>query len=507
MTINQLKAGASLSYISIILTSVIGILITPYMIKKLGTSEYGLYTLIGAFIGYLTLLDFGLNNTIIRFTAKYRAKKDKEGEAVFLGTSFIIYSIISLIIVIIGVVLYFNIENIFGNSLTLKELNKAKTMSLILIFNVAITLPGGIFFGISTGYEKFIFPRASRIIKYLIRSILLVSILFYEADSIGIVILDTIMNILLIIANAYYVLNVIKINVKFKGINKELLKEIFSYSFWIFLIALTHLFQWRSGQLALGITINTSVVAIYGIGVMLGGFFGAFGAAISGVFLPKATHMVVSNNSPTKLTNMMIRIGRISLIVLLYILGAFILYGQEFIILWLGNDYIDSWFVALMIMLIMTFSFSQSFGNSILEARKMIRFRALFFLTSLIIGTFTGALLSIRFSIKGMIAGIIIAMFINQIGINIYYKHKIHLEITRFFKETFSKFILPFILSLMVGHLTNHLVEISWVGFLIKSILYTLFYSIFIILLGMNHYEKQLFSNYIKSIYYITQKK
>ena len=82
---SQLKKGALLSYISIFLTNVIGLILTPFIIKNLGDAEYGLYTLIGAFIGYISVFDFGLNNTIIRFVAKYRAEKDRIGEENFLA--------------------------------------------------------------------------------------------------------------------------------------------------------------------------------------------------------------------------------------------------------------------------------------------------------------------------------------------------------------------------------------------------------------------------------------
>ena len=77
MAVNQLKGGVALSYITIFLTNVIGLLITPFIIRSLGTAEYGLYTMIGALVGYMSVLDFGLNKTVVRFVAKYRAEKEK----------------------------------------------------------------------------------------------------------------------------------------------------------------------------------------------------------------------------------------------------------------------------------------------------------------------------------------------------------------------------------------------------------------------------------------------
>lgn len=41
MKINQLKAGAILSYISLFIGNIVSVLYTPLMIRLLGQSEYG----------------------------------------------------------------------------------------------------------------------------------------------------------------------------------------------------------------------------------------------------------------------------------------------------------------------------------------------------------------------------------------------------------------------------------------------------------------------------------
>ena len=81
---NQLKAGAALSYVSVVLHIVVGLAYTPYMLRMLGQSEYGLYSLAASVVGYLTILDLGFGNAIIRYTAKFRAQgKQREQEEMF----------------------------------------------------------------------------------------------------------------------------------------------------------------------------------------------------------------------------------------------------------------------------------------------------------------------------------------------------------------------------------------------------------------------------------------
>ncbi len=493
---SQLKNGAMLSYVTIILTNGIGLLITPYMITKLGNSEYGLYTLIGSLIAYISVLDLGLSNTIVRFVAKYQALDDKRGEENFLATTMIIYAAIAVVIAILGIGLYFNLDSVF-KKLTPIELEKAKIMFTILIFNLAITLPGGAFTAICSAYEKFVFPRALNIVKYLIRSVLLVAVLFWGGDSVSIVVLDTIMNILVIGFGAFYVLKKLKVRFHLYKFETPLIKQIFSYSIWIFIFAIVGQFQWRAGQIILGIVSGTTAVAIYGVGIMLGTYYGAFSTAISGVFLPRATKMSVLNASREELTDMMVRIGRFSLITLLMILGGFLLYGRQFVHLWVGDTYQDAWTIAVIIMFSYTLPLVQSFANSMLEAQSKFSFKAMVYISLIVLGTFVGALSVRRFGLIGLIVGSTAGWILSQVIMNFYYQKKMNLDIPRFFRELLSKLLPTFIVILAIGFAIDYIPGNNWFNLLIKIICFTAVFGLLMFRFGMNKSEIKVFSDAI----------
>ena len=58
MKVNQLKTGVILSYIQMGLGMIISIIYTPFMLRFLGQSEYGLYNISSSVIAYLSVLDF-----------------------------------------------------------------------------------------------------------------------------------------------------------------------------------------------------------------------------------------------------------------------------------------------------------------------------------------------------------------------------------------------------------------------------------------------------------------
>jgi len=492
---SQLKKGAALSYITIILTNGIGLIMTPFMIRYLGNSEYGLYTLIGSLIGSISVLDFGLNNTIVRFVARYRALKDRVAEDSFLGTVMMIYGVISIVIVLLGIALYFNLDAL--DSLKPEELGKAKVMFAILIFNLSITLPGGAFTAICSAYEHFVYPRALNIVKYCVRSAMVVALLFYGGDAISIVILDTVINVIVIGMNAYYVFRILKARFRLNRIETALVKEIFRYSVWIFVFAMVGQFQWRAGQVILGKTAGLTEVAIYGVGILLGTYYGAFSTAISGVFLPRATKMTVKEANPAELTDMMTRIGRFSLIVLLLILGGFLLYGRQFVQLWVGPTYEDSWVIAIIIMFSYTLPLVQSFGNSILEARSMFAFKALTYISLIVIGTGIGAWMSLSLGPVGIIYGSAGGWLLSQVVMNVYYSRVIGLEILRFFRELLSGVGPVFAVVLLFGFVIDFIPGNGWINLSVKIVLFGLLYCSLVYRFGMKASERSVITGSI----------
>lgn len=502
---SQLKKGAFLNYATIFLTNVVGILLTPFILSHIGASQYGIYITIGALVGTISLLDFGLNNTIVRFVAKYRAEKDKKGEENFLATTMLIFFAISITIVIIGLVFYnFFIDSYF-TKMNGEEIKIAKTIFSILIFNLAISLPGTAFTGICYGYESFVFPKTLNIIRYVSRSLTVVAVLTLGGKAISLVILDTIFNVLIIAITMFFVFKRLNVKIKLHSFSFQFIKKIFSYSGWIFIFALVSIFQWKAGHWVLGSTSAPEVLTIYGIGITLGTYYGAFSTAISGVFLPRATQMTVAKATGEELTDMMIKIGRLSFIVLMFIFGAFLFFGHQFVLLWVGKTLgpqgsYEAWLIAILIMAAYTLPLVQGFGNSILEAKSKLAFKAILYLSFMILGTILGALLSVEYGALGMISGSVVAWVIVQNTMNFYYHNKIGLNIIRFFKQLLNKTFIAIVLAFGLAYIINILPGNDWFNFVYKAIIYTIVYSILMYTLGLNTFEKDLFKKPINKL-------
>ena len=294
---NQLKTGAALNYVSICLNIVVGLIYTPYMLRMLGQSEYGLYSLAASIIAYLTVLDLGFGNAIVRYTAKFRAEgKQKEQEEMF-GMFFILYIGIGTVAMLAGSILSLNVENLFSHSMTEMEVERTRIMLWLMTLNLAFTFPMSIWGSIMTAYERFVFQRLVSIVRSVLNPVVMVLLLVIGYKAVAMVVVTTIFNIVTLLINWWYCKYRLDIKIRFAKFKWAFLKEVFIYSFWIFLNAIMDRIYWSTGQFILGIYRGAVSIAVYAVAIQLQGMYMMFSTAISGVFLPKVTAMVAKDNN------------------------------------------------------------------------------------------------------------------------------------------------------------------------------------------------------------------
>ena len=151
---SSIKKGALIGYLTIFINIVTGLLYTPWMIRQIGVSDYGLYTLISSFISYF-LLDFGLGTAVSRYVSKYREEGKFEEIGRILSIIVKVFAIIDFIIFALLFVCFFYISEIF-TGLTPDEIEKFKVIYCIAGFFSLLTFPFSYLNGILIAFEKFV---------------------------------------------------------------------------------------------------------------------------------------------------------------------------------------------------------------------------------------------------------------------------------------------------------------------------------------------------------------
>lgn len=501
MKVNQLKAGVILSYVSMVVTNLISIVYTPIMLRMLGQSEYGLFQLANSVVSYLGLLSFGFGSAYVRFYSIYKKDNDEEGIAKLNGLFMICYLCMSLLALIFGSILVANIENIFGAKLTSAELDKTRVLMGVMVFNISLMFPNSVFNSSVTAHEKYLFQRSVSFASSVLNPFLVLILLLMGFKSVALVISTTVISVLKLIVDIYYCVSKLKIKFIFNNFNFSLLKEVWVFSIFIFINTITDMLNYSVDKFVLGMVQGTTAIAIYSVGASLNSYYTSFSSSISTVFIPRVNRMVASGCDDMEITRLFTKVGRIQFIVLSLIMSGLVIFGKAFINLWAGPGYENSYYVGILIMLPSTIPLIQNVGLEIQRAKNLHKFRSITYLFIALGNLFISIPLAKVWGEIGSALGTSIAVIIgNCIVMNIYYHKKIKLNMFYFWRNIF-KMSIPVLCVMIVGFVVFMRISIRSYLMLALSILcYTTVFGIAMWNFGLNLYEKELFSGFLKKI-------
>lgn len=501
MPISQIKSGALLSYVVLVLNNLVGLLYTPFMLRMMGKSEYGLYSIAASIVAYLTILDLGFGNAIVRYTAKFRAENKQEEQYEMFGMFFLLYCGIGLIALLAGGFLYWNAENIFDASMTANELSRTKIILALMVFNLAITFPFSLFGSIITAYEQFVFQKVIAIVRIILNTATMIVLLNLGYKAITMVVVATVFNVLTLGLNFWYCKHYLKIKLKFARFQWNFLKEVSVYSFWIFLNAIMDRIYWSTGQFVLGAYAGTVVVAVFAVAIQLEHMYMSFSSAISGVFLPKVTAMAVRESDGRAISDLFIKTGRIQYCVMILVLTGFFLFGRQFIRLWAGEGYDDAYIISMLFFVPLTVPLIQNLGITILQARNQMKFRSLLYLFISLLSLGAQIPLSKYYGGIGCACAIAGALVLGQILVmNVYYQVKQKIDIVGFWIEIIKMSIVPAVLTVLTYYVLQQYALDTVVKLVAGIVLYLVVYLPLFFKLSMNAYERDLILKPIKKI-------
>lgn len=486
---SQIRQGAVFSYITILVKLLVGLIYTPFMLRTMGASEYGIYSLAASIVSYLTVLDLGFGNAIIRYTAKYRAEgKQKEQEELF-GTFLVLYSIIGVVTLLIGAVIVFNLDALFVKNMTPVEVQRTKIALVLMIVNIAFTFPMSIWGSIMSAYERFVFPKIVGIVRTILNAIVMIVLLKMGYRAIAMVVVMTIFNFTTLLLNWIYCKRFLKIRVRFAKVARGFLKEILTYSFWIFLNVLMDKAYWSTGNIVLGAFSGTKAVAEFGVAFQLISYYMLMTVAVSNLVLPRFTAMTV-NGTETMISNFFVKISRLQYYLCSLITSGFIVFGRKFVILWAGSDYAVSYYVALALMVPMTIDIIYSSAVKVLQARNQMKYRSIVCLISALFCIVVQIPAARFFGSIGVAVAIAIVFIIQLVILTVYYHRVQKLNMRQLFSNFIKQSIIPLLLIIAFSFINIDRLPI-WLLILLGGVFVSLF-AIFTWLFISDEYERSI---------------
>lgn len=490
--LSQIKLGVLLSYAMILFNIIAGLLYTPWMINKIGKSDYGIYILVVTFLNYF-VVDFGMYQAINKLLSEFRVTNQREEENKVISVASRIYLTLDIVVLFILVLIYHFVDLIFIN-LTENELYKFKIVFLISGLFGVLSFPFGFLKGIYQAHEFYAQTKIFDFIQRVGLILFTVILLLFDFRLYALVVVYGGVPFLINILRLIYLYNKgIKFNLDFW--DKVIAKKIFSISSFLLLIVLADLFLNNISPTLIATFANTEEIAIFAIGSTLYGYVYTFSNAINGLFIPRVSKFYI-NNQEKDLNELIRRVIVVQCVIVGFISIGIVALGDIFIDLWVGNDFRCSYYVAVLLIIPAFLVNVQQIESTYLFVRNEVKYTVYMKIFTALLSLILSCLLIPCWGAVGAGMAIGISTFCGMfIGMNIIYHLRLKTGTVNL--SIILRFVLAFIgvLIIFTGIKGTSFIGVisdnRWITFLILGSIYILLYFIIVYCFVLNQDDRK----------------
>lgn len=420
----------------LILGIITGFFLSPFMVHSLGNSMYGLWVLVLSLTGYMGLLDTGLRTSLVRFVARFNATGDTTRLNEVLTTSIAIYSLLSVVVVIITIAFVVWSDHIFKLSRAEDEI--AKILLSLGGIGIAIGLPMGVFGALLVGLQRYDLTSKANMMGLLARTVAIVAFLSAGFGVVAVSSIQLVSQILvgcLIIAYSFRLYPSLRFKSSF--FTREMVKSLYGYSAFIWLNNFAMYFLFYSGELLVGMFLDLQSVTYYAIATSLVHYLSKFVGAMTQVLHPYASDQHARGNTEAVKTAVLLG-TKWCLLIVLPIALSYMVVGKTFIKLWMGPSYAEESGTVLLIAAIGRIAWlsHSSAGNILLgiEKHKVVTSANL---ATGALGLLLAWILVKKAGLIGVAIGLTVALICSQVFMMGYVMRTFHISLYEYLERSY----------------------------------------------------------------------
>lgn len=488
----QMTLGVVLSYATIAAELLTGLLYTPLVLKLLGQSQYGIYSLVTSFTGYLTIFNAGANAAYIRFYVQTK-ETDREKVDGLNGLFLLIFTILAVVGMSIGLLLARFSPQLFGNKILPEEYELVRKSFVLLSALVGATVFNSCFNSIVIANERFIFGKAMNCLIHIASPLITAPMLYWGYDCTVIIAVKLGITTATMIANIIFCSKILCVKFSLERYSKILVHTIFVFIGIIFLQSVTDQLNWQVDKLILARTHGTAQISIYSVGATFNSIYTQISGAVQGVLVAQVNRLV-SRNAQKDLDDLFIRTSRLSMYISCLVMSGFTFFGRAFVIRWAGFEYADSFLVAWLLMLPLTLAMTLGLQQEIGRAKNLHYIQVKINIVLCIMNF----LVSIPLAVKWGALGSALGTFLTEVLIcfivqPLYIWKVLKLDMRRTFFEL-SKVLPALTIPVALGVMLNffNLIKPDYKSITVFALVYSIVYALSIWFLAMSKDEKQM---------------
>ncbi len=315
----------------------VGFFFAPFILHRLGDVAYGVWVLAVSMVGYLGLLDLGMQSSVLRFVSKGYTQGDHEGSSDAISAALWVRVQISALVLVLSGVLALGFARFFKVPPALAS--DARWAILLIGLTAAMGMSVGVVGGVLSALNRYDLQNYVSLTQTAVRVVGVVAVLRSGHGIVAIAACEllaaAVANLLLVrIASYLYP----QLRVRFRKPKRETLRMIWSYSAYAFLTTIAVQLVYQTDNLVVGAFVSASAVTYYAIANSLCRYSGQIVGSIAGTFVPAASTYEAAGDTAGLLR--LFRTGtRATILISVPVLVTFLVRGHSFIGLWMGPQY------------------------------------------------------------------------------------------------------------------------------------------------------------------------
>jgi len=321
----------------------ISFFLAPFVVNKLGSTWYGIWAVVMQFTGYLYLMDFGVRESVIRYTSKYMARRQGRRLNQILTVSFGVYAPITVLTLIASATLAWAAPYIF--QMDAQHYSAARWTILLVGITIAQTFISNVFLGILLGLQRWAINNLVGITIALVRTMVIVAalqaghgIITLAAIQLGSSIVSGVVSAILATRYLRQLGTSIHIERMSAKRFRALASRVFRYGLFVFLNNIGQKIIVASDATIIAIFLTMPSVTYYAIAGSLIDPLRSLLASTALVFAPIASRLHATGNRQ-QLGKTAVSGSKLILVIALPIVLTYIILGQTFIGLWMGPEF------------------------------------------------------------------------------------------------------------------------------------------------------------------------
>lgn len=334
-------AGTAAKYVLLAINVAIGVLMMPFTVAHLGTSDYGLWMMVASMTGYFQLLDLGYGNGLVRHITEADARGDERGVNEVASTFVVVYSVLGLAAGIAALALAVIVLPGFPH-LESGQVRTAQWIMLVLGARAAIGFPMTVFGAVTTSRQHFALNTTIAAVVSLLTAAVTFVVLKSGHGLITLVPATTAVNLVAYIGYAWAARRAFPgLSIRPRLFSRRRLREVTSFSLYLFIIDIAVQLGFNLDNLVVGAFLGTSAVAMYAVASRLADYQRQLCNQFNGLLFPVVVSFGTVGNRDA-LKAMLVDGTRLAVGLVTGVTVVLVAFGQPLVESWMGPRFAAS---------------------------------------------------------------------------------------------------------------------------------------------------------------------